>query len=76
MAENRGVKTANIRAWERYGRLQTTKDEAGNSFYCIEDDIRIQNMIDALSKGCSLKEIKPALYGEDTHFRSGWLFYQ
>ncbi|EBX9480793.1 MerR family transcriptional regulator [Salmonella enterica subsp. enterica serovar Abony] len=76
MAAQCGVTTANIRSWERYGLLQPTKDEAGNRFYCIEDAIRIQHIIDALSKGFSLKEIKPALYGEETHCRSGWLFYQ
>lgn len=76
MAAQCGVTTANIRSWERYGLLQPTKDEVGNRFYCIEDAIRIQHIIDALSKGFSLKEIKPALYGEETHCRSGWLFYQ
>ncbi|HCC0886778.1 TPA: MerR family transcriptional regulator [Salmonella enterica] len=76
MAAQCGVTTANIRSWERYGLLEPEKDEAGNRFYCIEDAIRIQHIIDALSKGFSLKEIKSVLYGEETHCRSGWLFYQ
>ncbi|ECC8922914.1 MerR family transcriptional regulator [Salmonella bongori] len=76
MAAQCGVTTANIRAWERYGLLEPVKDEAGNRFYCMEDAIKIQHIIDALSKGFSLKEIKPALYGEETYCRSGWLFYQ
>lgn len=76
MAAQCGVTTANIRSWERYGLLEPVKDEAGNRFYCIEDAIRIQHIIDALSKGFSLKEIRPALDGEEMHSRSGWLFYQ
>lgn len=59
MAAQCGVTTANIRSWERYGLLEPVKDEAGNRFYCIEDVIRIQHIIDALSKGFSLKEISP-----------------
>ncbi len=62
--------------WNIYGLLQPTKDEAGNRFYCIRCYQNTAYYRRALSKGFSLKEIKPALYGEETHCRSGWLFYQ
>lgn len=73
MAAQCGVTTANIRSWERYGLLQPTKDEVGNRFYCIEDAIRIQHIIDALSKGFSLKEINlPSMVKKRIAARDGY----
>lgn len=67
-----GVNPVTLRAWQRYGLLNPVRNDKGQRFYNDEDLFQAHLILEWLSKGVPINQVRGIIAGEVDNIELGW----
>lgn len=67
-----GVNPVTLRAWQRYGLLNPIRNDKGQRFYSDEDLFKAHLILEWLSKGVPINQVRGIIAGEIDDIELGW----